>query len=245
MLPDLRCAKRWKAIVCALALTAAYASSEGRAQGARPFTLEQLEEIVKSGLIAEARLVTLLGERCVDFVADEASLTRLRAAGATDPVLEAVGRACRVLPGEARWVRIEPRRAEIRVGKALALTAVVLAGDSSEIRDASVRWASSDSTKVAVGPDGRVTAMGRGVAVVTATAPSGVVDSVTIRAFTGARVEITPYAGVFVPTTSVVDQAELQTKHQAAALFGGRLTGWLTDWLGLEGALAFSPSSAE
>ncbi len=84
------------------------------------------------------------------------------------------------------------------------------------------------------------------------------------------RVEIAPLGGLFLPVTDIVefnqelltfieeeveflldlspgslDLDEVSAKHKAAALFGGRITGWLTDVVALEGSFVFALSDGE
>lgn len=154
-------------LLWALALALFFPAPQGFAQG-RPFTLEDLVEIVRSGAIAESRIIRLVGDRCVAFAATEANLARLRDAGAKASVTSAVRRACRVLPGEPRWVALGPPSVDVVVGKPVPLTATALAPDSSEIPQALLRWTSSDSAVVEVRPDGSLAARAPGLAYVTA-----------------------------------------------------------------------------
>ncbi len=85
-------------------------------------------------------------------------------------------------------------------------------------------------------------------------------------------VEITPYGGLFLPVTNILelnsvargeiaseveeglgdlgvivslDLDELTAKHKASFLFGGRLTVWVTDVFGVEGGFAYALSGAD
>lgn len=86
-------------------------------------------------------------------------------------------------------------------------------------------------------------------------------------------VEITPYGGLFLPVTNIldlnatarteiaseiqggladltgvfvdVDLDELTGKHKASLLFGGRLTVWMTEVFGVEGGFAYALSGAD
>jgi hypothetical protein len=64
------------------------------------------------------------------------------------------------------------------------------------------------------------------------------------------QVDLTPFAGVFVPTNNIVDADAITTgtpavKHSTALVVGGRLTYWLRSNLGLEASVAFSPNEIE
>ena len=151
-----------------------------RAQ-AQPFALDDLERIVQAGVIAEARLLTLIGERCVAFVADAASLDRLRRAGASPAVLDAVRRACRVLPGEPRWIRVETPQVETHVGDLVPARVTALAPDSTPIPRAEILWTSSDPNVVDIDRAGRAVARRPGIARLVARGTNGIEsDPVTV-----------------------------------------------------------------
>lgn len=60
--------------------------------------------------------------------------------------------------------------------------------------------------------------------------------------------EITPYLGLYMPTTAVVSQFEptcscdVSLKHKSAFLFGARVLYWMGDKFGLEGTVGYSGS---
>jgi Outer membrane protein beta-barrel domain len=63
-------------------------------------------------------------------------------------------------------------------------------------------------------------------------------------------VEVAPFVGVVVPLSNVIEQedplfGELAGSHEVGPMFGGRLTLWFTDRLGLEGQAAYAFSNAE
>ena len=76
-----------------------------------------------------------------------------------------------VLPGPAASVAIEPRPAKLLAGQAISLSARVLS-KAGDLRADPVTWSSSASTVARVGPDGMITAVGAGSAVITASAAS-------------------------------------------------------------------------
>ncbi len=64
------------------------------------------------------------------------------------------------------------------------------------------------------------------------------------------RFEVTPYIGALVPTNDVVAAGDIASgspaaKHETSLLFGGKLTYWFGDAIGLEADIAFSPSALE
>lgn len=64
------------------------------------------------------------------------------------------------------------------------------------------------------------------------------------------RLDLTPYAGVLVPTHDVVEAGAVATGAPAAAhevnfLVGGKLTYWFAEEIGLEADVAFAPNALE
>jgi hypothetical protein len=219
-------ARRRIAASCgALALALAIPCSEARAQG-RPFTLDDLLEIVRSGVIAESRIVALVGQRCIAFTADEQHLGRLGAVGASESVLTAVRGACRILPGEPRWIRVEPVTVNAIAGSPVRLRAIALSPDSAVIDDAFIRWESSDSSVVDVLPDGTLEARSAGIVEVRA---RGTNDQVSD------------------PATVVVTRPVLARKSTTTAVLLGTIVpggGQFYTGYGLKGALLFGGSVA-
>jgi len=57
------------------------------------------------------------------------------------------------------------------------------------------------------------------------------------------NLEFVPYAGVYLPTQTLVDNGQLSLKQKAAVTLGGRLTLWWSSRLGAEAMLGYSPSN--
>ena len=213
------------ALPWALLLTILTTPSHARAQ-AQPFTLDELVEIVRAGAIAEARIVTLVGQRCVGFEADDENLAGLSDAGAREPVLAAVRRACRVLPGEPRWVRAAPATVNVTVGGPIRLETTAIGPDGAEIPGALLRWTSSDSSVVHVGPDGALEARRTGVAYVSAVGSNGIASE---------------------PVTVVVTPQPIERKSTTTAIVLGTIVpggGQFYTGHGLKGVLLFAGSVA-
>lgn len=66
-------------------------------------------------------------------------------------------------------------------------------------------------------------------------------------------VEFTPFAGVYLSTADLISETatfegvdfEASFKQKTALAFGGRVTGWFTDMVGLEGDFAYALSDVE
>jgi hypothetical protein len=66
------------------------------------------------------------------------------------------------------------------------------------------------------------------------------------------KLELTPFAGVYLPTSDVLEVRDVFTagdrltaKHQRAVIFGGRLAMWVTERVAVEGSFGYSPSKVE
>lgn len=59
-------------------------------QEKKPYQLEELEKLIKSGVISDERIIELLYENGLSFYPDDEAIARLKRAGASDKVIEAV-----------------------------------------------------------------------------------------------------------------------------------------------------------
>ena len=215
-----------------LGLVLATPLAEARAQG-EPFTMEQLDEIVRSGAIAESRVVTIVTERCIAFPADGESMRRLRASGASESVLAAVRDACRILPGEPRWIRLEPNAVTVFTGIPIRLRVTALAPDSTMLDGVFVRWESSDSSVVAVRPDGTLEARTPGVAEVRARSRNDRVSEPATVLVTRRPPERKSTSTALVLGTVVPGGGQFYTGHglKGALLFGGSVATTLAGFV--------------
>jgi hypothetical protein len=60
------------------------------AQENRPYSLEELEKLIKPGSISDERIIEVVYENGLDFYPDELAIARLKRAGASDKVIEVV-----------------------------------------------------------------------------------------------------------------------------------------------------------
>jgi hypothetical protein len=60
------------------------------AQENRPYSLEELENLIKPGSISDERIIEVVYENGLDFYPDELAIARLKRAGAGDKVIEAI-----------------------------------------------------------------------------------------------------------------------------------------------------------
>lgn len=56
----------------------------------KPYDIEELERLIKSGVVSDERIIELLYENGLSFYPDDEAVARLKRAGASDQVIEAV-----------------------------------------------------------------------------------------------------------------------------------------------------------
>ena len=145
-----------------------------------PYTVDEVLQILATGVVPDVRLAGLLRQRCVAFRAGDGTLQRLRDAGAGPETLTAVRTACRVLPGEPRTLRIEPDSVLLQPGERLTLSVRASGADGKPLERPGVQWSSEDPRVVSVDDEGRVAAGTVGMTRVTARATNDVQTSVRV-----------------------------------------------------------------
>lgn len=171
--------RRLRLVGLSAALSAIALPFAARAQDL-PYTFDEVLRIVSSGVVREERIASLLHERCVAFHVDSPLLDRLAEAGAREAVLEAVRSACHILPGEPRWLWIEPDSVKLEVGERFTLAALGMGPRRDPLRSVEVRWTSDDPQVVTADEWGRVLAAAPGMTRVSAEATNGIRASVRI-----------------------------------------------------------------
>lgn len=151
------------------------------AQRQKPYTLDQLVRMVESGLFTKTRILSLVDESCLGFVLDDRAARRLRAAGASEDLVEALEVVCVTLPAPVDTIAVSRTRLALQVGDTMPVTARPLAADSSEVEGAELTWSSSDTTIATVMPNGVITAVGPGATQVTVRSPDGPRSVVAVR----------------------------------------------------------------
>lgn len=56
----------------------------------KPYDIEELERLIKSGVVSDERIIELLYGNGLSFYPDDEAIARLKRAGASDQVIEAV-----------------------------------------------------------------------------------------------------------------------------------------------------------
>lgn len=60
-----------------------------------------------------------------------------------------------------------------------------------------------------------------------------------------AKLEFTPFAGLYIPTANVIDQSGVTLKQKTTVAFGGRVAVWVSERIGVEGSFGFAPSGVK
>ncbi len=172
------------------------------AQDRPPYTLDQLIQLLESGVFSEERVITLTEQSCLAFRLDEGAESRLRASGASNSLIRQLRGVCTRLSSAVASVRVTPSVLEIAVDSSGVLQARAFGPDTVEVPGVSVDWSSDDSTIARV-MDGTVLGVGPGTTTVSARTPDGVVGLATVAVGaerSGAKSTATAAAlGVVVP----------------------------------------------
>lgn len=178
VLPTADVSRSPRAYLLILWLIAAAHPAALPAQERPPYSLDQVVELVRSGVFSADRIIELTGRSCLAFRVDETAVSRLLAAGANQGLVERLRDVCRRLPVT---VMVEPSEIELEVGKQDTLTARALTADSVPILGIGFRWRSDDTTVVVASDSGGVTAVAPGETRVRAITPEGPQGLATVR----------------------------------------------------------------
>ncbi|MGH7546359.1 MAG: Ig-like domain-containing protein [Gemmatimonadota bacterium] len=171
--------RRLAAATVVLAALAPASARDLRAQDL-PYTLDEVERIVSSGVVPQERIGALLRQRCLAFRVDDRALQQLQRAGALAPLLQAVRASCRLLPGEPRALSIEPDSLELQVHARYTLAIRGTGPDGRPLEKLSVRWSSQDGRVASVDEEGRLIAVAPGMTRVSAQATNEVSANVRV-----------------------------------------------------------------
>jgi hypothetical protein len=158
-----------------LALLAA-GVSELQAQEERPpFTLDQLTQMVESGVFSDQRILFLVKEACLGFRLDDEAAGKLRASGASEGLVANLRNRsqCVKLPRAVTFVAVARAELAIATGSTGILRAQALDPDSAAIPNVVFEWSSDDTTVAVVSQGGVVMGRSPGMTWVRAVSPEG------------------------------------------------------------------------
>jgi hypothetical protein len=148
------------------------------AQEEYPYTLPQVLRLIESGAFPDERIVELTRESCIGFRLDGEAIRRLRAAGASEELIERLGGVCVRLT----TVVVTPAELEIEAGASGVLRArAMLEPDTTPLPNVVFEWSSEDTTVADVSAGGAVVGRMPGETRITATTPEGHSGSALVR----------------------------------------------------------------
>lgn len=150
-----------------------------------PFKLDQLVDLVESGVFPDERIVFLANQSCLGFRLDEAAQGRLREAGATDQLIASLRGVCMKM---LTTVVVRPAEVQLEVGASRIFRAEALDQDSARIPNIIFTWSSADTTVAEVSSGGVVLGLAPGETRVTATIEGGPAGSARVRVVRAAAV---------------------------------------------------------
>jgi hypothetical protein len=201
-------------LLCLL-LVAGFSGLEAQERQQRPpFRLEQLTQLVESGVFPDERIVFLANQSCLGFRLDEAAEARLRAAGASERLIGSLRGVCvRMLT----TVVVTPSEIELEVGANRILRAQALDQDSANIANVIFDWTSGDTTIADVSGGGVVLGLAPGETRVTARIEAGPTGSALVR--------VVEAAGAPTTEDSLALQLEAGKSVGTAAVLGVLIPG--------------------
>ena len=143
------------------------------AQERAPYTVEELVQLIGSGVFSDARILTVVTESCLGFFINDAVEARLGRVGASHDLIRRLRGVCVRAPRLVTSIRITPQLLEIAVEGQSMLSAQALGPDSVPITDIIFEWSAEDTSVVAVSSDGRVQGKAPGTTRVTARLADG------------------------------------------------------------------------
>jgi hypothetical protein len=176
------------------------------AQERLPYSLDQLEQMIQSGVFADGRILMLVRESCIGFRMDEEATQRLSEAGASQGLIASLRRVCVNLPRVVTTVVVSPEDLEVPVGASRILRAQALAPDSVQIPGVLFEWSSEDTVVAEVSMGGVVLGKAPGATRVVAGTEEGPAGAALVR--------------VVAAPVAEVGRAELDTVAEPPAAAG-------------------------
>lgn len=140
------------------------------AQAPGPMTLDRVESLVggvRDGQLSETRAIAILRESCLSFEVTAFVISDMRAAGASDALIQALNDACMDRPSVTSLV-IDPVRAIMEPGSHLDFSISVVGSGGEALGDRPVVWSSTDNGIASVTGSGTVSARGPGLVEISA-----------------------------------------------------------------------------
>ncbi len=174
------------AIVLSLA-SIALGSTRLEAQERPPLKLEQVVQLLDSGVFPDDRILFLAGQSCLAFQVNEETAGRLGQAGASEDLVSSLRDVCiRLL------IVVTPAEFELHVDSTEILEAEALDQDSARVPGVVFQWSSEDTSFAEVNRGGLVVAKAPGETHITARIEGGPSATALVRVVTAAAEAETP-----------------------------------------------------
>lgn len=152
------------------------------AQERQPYSIDQIIELLQSGVFSETRIEMLVRRSCIDFRVDEEAARRLAAANATASLIATLRDVCVELPaGFIDAVVVTPEELEMEVGATRPLRAQAVDPDGAPIAGVIFEWTSADTAVAEVSGGGMVLAKAPGEVRIVASSPEGPSGNALVR----------------------------------------------------------------
>ncbi len=160
------------------------------AQEREPYSIDQLVELLESGVFSDERIEMLVRRSCIDFRVDDEAARRLSAAGASSSLIASLRSQCVRLPsGFVDAVVVTPAELDVEVGATRILRAQAIAPDSTQVMGVVFEWTSADTAVAEVSSGGTVLAKAPGEVRIAATTQEGPSGTALVRVGAATRVE--------------------------------------------------------
>jgi hypothetical protein len=181
--------QRYAYISIIICLAALASSARLEAQERQPYSLDQIVQLVESGVFSTGRIMMLVNESCIGFRVDDAAASRLRSAGADEGLIASLERACLRLPLVVETVVVTPAELDVSVGVTGILRARALSPDSTLLTGVVFEWISGDTAIADVSGGGTVLGKAPGEVQITAATEEGPCGTALVRVGGGAVAE--------------------------------------------------------
>ncbi len=168
-------------LLTACLAASAVAPARLEAQEREPYTIDDLVQLLESGVFSESRVKTLVERSCIGFRLDDAAVRRLSAADASTGLIADLREVCVRLPHVVETVVVTPAELDMAVGASRILRAQALAPDSTQMSGVVFEWASEDTAVAEVSGGGMVMAKARGEVRITARTQEGPTGAALVR----------------------------------------------------------------
>jgi hypothetical protein len=169
-------------LVCLASLAEGPARLE--AQERQPYSIDQIIELIDSGLFTETRILALVRESCIGFRLDEEATRRISETGGSAEFIGGLRDVCS--RGFLDRVIVTPAELDMEVGATRILHAQAFDPDSIPITGVVFEWVSEDTAMAEVSSGGTVLAKAEGEVRIAATTQEGPSGTAVVRVGTAA-----------------------------------------------------------